>query len=126
MGTEAAFKEAVEPADTKRRNLLVAFYTPGCSDCQAVKETFKQWVGKKGDNKSPMVQIVEVAAVNCASARLKQQCLKTVVTSELPSIVYFGPGKMKTRHSGAISLKSLSSTVVKHMGDYCTVVSSEK
>lgn len=106
--------------DGTHRNLVVAFYAPGCQECQELRETMREFAKSFVDP-----GYVTAGAVNCG--RLQTTCKEERVAGHLPAVVYYGPeGRKPQRHPvGPITYKGLSSWLPKVMADYSKAVHGE-
>jgi curved DNA-binding protein CbpA len=117
--SEKLFKAKFEGPESERRSLVVVFYTAGCSECEELREAFKEF-----GEKIAGAGLVEVASVNCA--REKSLCQEEAGGVSRPVVNYYGPGadgqKAKRHPAGAVSFKSLSIWYPRIMADFCTIL----
>lgn len=116
-----AFKAKIEESP-ERRNLVVAFYMPGCEECEELREAFTE-LGEKFAGAG----LVAAASVNCAKQKaLCKQEVNDQGAEDRASILYYSPGdegRDARRHPGGqMSYKSLSSWLAKVMADSCEVL----
>merc|ERR1712008_145651 len=100
MGLSAkAWKSTIEE-DTLRRNVVVVFYSPGCDECDSLRDSFQEFAQKFASPGN-----VQAAALNCG--KHGSICKKEDQRS-LPGATYYGPGEVFSKHKGGLSYKTLS------------------
>jgi len=119
--TKDIFKDKIATPH-QRRNIIIAFYEPGCPMCQELRDSLQEF-GDNFVNKG----LMEAASFNCA--KYQGFCQKEA-RGAIPSVVYFGPsgtsGEKPQRHPGGkMSFKSLSTWAFKVMADFCKVLEHE-
>jgi len=104
--------------ETKRRSVIVLFYTPGCLGCEDFKEVFKDMA-----EKFVTPGIVDMAALNCR--RFGQECEKEGM-QKTPNAMYYGPENAKPIRlmGNLLSHHDMTQSIPKIIEDYVKVLAN--